>query len=115
MTTEWRRPRQLAAYERKNAEDRKRELIAAGMALAEEHGFDRVTRDMVAKATGVSVGLVSWYWNAIEYQTALMDEAVATGGLLIVAQGLAAKHPAALAAPFEMRAAAANLLVGERP
>ena len=85
-------------------------LVQAGLPLAEIHGFDKVTREMVALATNTSPGLLSHYWTAPDYQTALMAHAVETEALPVIAQGLALGHPLALAAPEALRRAAAMFL-----
>lgn len=86
-------------------------MIKAGLTLAAKHGFDRVSRDMVARHIGCSPALLSRYWTAPQFHACLMEFAVMQNNLPVIAQGLAARHPAALAAPLEIRqAAAASLL-----
>ena len=91
--------------------DRKASLLRAAMPLAARHGYQNVTRDMVAAALGTAPSLLSRHWNREDFQRALMQEAVRTANLIVLAQGLALKHPAALAAPLEMRRKAASTLV----
>jgi AcrR family transcriptional regulator len=90
---------------------RREQLIRAALPLAEKHGFERVTRNMVAAAAGCSASLISAYWTAPNLQTAIMEEAVRVKCLRVIAQGLASNHPAALGAPFEVRKLAAASLV----
>lgn len=47
---------------RKNPEDRKAELLAAGYAIAKESGLKAVTRLSVAAATGTTDGLINRYF-----------------------------------------------------
>jgi AcrR family transcriptional regulator len=101
--------------ERLRVDARKRMLLDLALPLAEIHGFERVTRDMLADAAGVSGPLISRYWHAREFQNALMEAAVLRENAVIVAQGLAVRHPAALAAPLVLRQAAAATLVVESP
>jgi len=86
-------------------------LVNAGLRLAVKHGFDHVSRAMVAAKTGVSEALLSYYWTAPMYQNAMMRQAIETRNLTVVAQGLAAQHPVALAAPADLQREAANSLV----
>ena len=97
---------------RKPAAERMDDLLDAGLRLAEIHGFDRVTRDMVGREAGVSSTLLSQYWSAPDFHAALMRTAVARRHLIVVGQGLAARHPAALAAPYDVRVDAGQLLAG---
>lgn len=90
---------------------RQRLLIDAGLALAEHHGFDRVSRAMVAERTGVSEALISYYWTASIYQTEIMRAAIDARNLPVIAQGLAARHEVALGAPAWLQQAAAASLV----
>ena len=93
--------------------NRRADLLDRAMLIAEANGFENVTRERLALAAGVSTALISRYWSALGLQTAIVQEAVATNRLLILAQGLAAGHPDARAASYESRLAAASLLVGE--
>ena len=112
--SEWRAarsPRQPLGG-RQSGEDRREQLLTAGLKLAEKVGFERVTRDLVAMTAGCSPTLLSRYWTAPAFQTAMMYRAVATGNLAVLAQGLAVRHPSAVAAPFGLRQAAVRALVG---
>lgn len=100
-----------SATGRMGADLRKRQLLDAAMRLALRHGYQHVTRDMVAAATRTSPGLLSRYWTAPGLRTAMVEEAIASGNLAVLVQALAAQHPAALAAPRRLRRAAAATLV----
>lgn len=93
--------------------DREAQLVALALDLAEAHGFERVTKELLAHAAGCAPSNVSRYWTASSLQSRIMDEAVETRRLRVVAQGLAVRHPAALAAPLRLRRAAALSIVGE--
>ena len=97
---------------RKQPAARRAQLLTIASALAVQQGFDRVRLDEIAAVAGCSRGLVSRYWSSVELRTALVEHAVATRRLVILGQALAARHPAALAAPLELRRAAAAALVG---
>ena len=90
---------------------RRKQLVTAGLDLAISHGFDRVSRDMVAASVGCSPALLSRYWTAPEFQTALMEAAVLAECLAVVSQGLVTRHPVALAAPLGLRTSAAAALI----
>jgi len=92
--------------------ERKQRLIDAAMPLAEQHGYRRVSRDMVAEAAEVSPALLSRYWSAPQFHTAIMTRAVETANLRVIGQGLADRHPVALSAPIGLRHAAAARLIG---
>ena len=99
-------------YQRMEPEARAREILEAAVLCAERDGFDRVTRERVAVAAGCSPALISYHyvgWGAL--LEAVMVEAVARPIPCIVARGLAAKHPTAMAAPAEVKTAAAASLV----
>ena len=98
------------------ADARRERVMAAALIVAERDGWQQMTRERVAAEAGVAAGTVN---NAVGVggtmaglRDAVMAEAVARGVLAIVAQGLAAGHPAAKAAPVEMRQGATALLVG---
>jgi AcrR family transcriptional regulator len=91
--------------------DRQHALLAAALALAGEHGYDKVSRRMVGDAVGLSESALSWHWTADEFRAAVMERAVRERNLVVVAQGLVNKHPVALAAPVGVRRAAAGSLV----
>lgn len=99
------------------ASDARRErVLTAAIAVAERVGWPNLTRDLVATEAGVAAGTVN---NAMgvggtmrDLSDAVMAEAVERGVLAIVAQGIAAGHPVARAAPAGMRADAVALLVG---
>lgn len=75
-------------------------FIRAAMKVAEQKGgFHRLTREMIAKEAGVSPPLVSRYLGGMDtIRSTIMTEAVAQSRTAIVAQGLTAGHPVALAA-----------------
>lgn len=113
MTVVWKEPKRRRQGERMRMMDRKRHLLETAIPLAEKHGFEHVSRGMVALEAGVAPSLLSSYWTAPDFQTALMEEAIARENLVLVAQGLTARHPAALAAPITLRWMAVKHLIEE--
>ena len=88
-------------------------LVALALDLADAHGFERVTKKLLASAAGCVPSLVSQHWTATTLQSRIMAEAVDGRRLRILAQGLAVRHPVALAASARLRRAAALSIVGE--
>lgn len=88
-------------------------ILLAGVALAVMGRYDRITRRQVAEGAGVSPARVSLFAGDMDgLRTAIMEEAVRRGVASVVAQGLADRHPAALAAPEELRQKALAVLAG---
>lgn len=92
-------------------ENRNRAVLDAGLALAERHGMQAVTRPRVAAESGLSTGTVSNAFGSMDgLRDAVMAAAVDRQITVIVAQGLAERYPAALNAPAELKQRAlANL------
>lgn len=94
------------------ARERKRQaMLDAAVKLAEVHGYQWLTKPLIAEATGRSGTQVNLcFGTLIELKREVLREAVRTGNKAIVAQGLADRHEIALAAPEELkREAAASL------
>jgi AcrR family transcriptional regulator len=92
---------------------RMQEILDAGLALAEEKGFNKVTRTDVATRAGMGVGTINFHFgNMDQLQRKIMREAVNRGALRVLAQGLAVNHTEALKAPDKMRERAADLIRG---
>ena len=90
---------------------RRERLLEAALVLAGRHGYENVTRNMIAAESGCSGALISWHWTANELQAAILTRAIEVEQLDVLAQGLALRHPIALAAPETLRLAAAETLV----
>lgn len=83
---------------------RKEEIIAAALRVAAKHGFENVSRAMIAEEADVAPGLVSNYWGTMpQLRRAIMREAVKQEDLVIIAQGLARGHTQAVKAPPELK------------
>jgi len=84
--------------------DRNRRILAAAGRLAKRHGFRSFSRDQVAAEAGVSAGSVNNAYGTMDgLHDAVMAQAVEQRDGDIVAQGLALRHPAALAAPQDLK------------
>lgn len=85
-------------------QNRNRAVLEAALVLAELRGYKSITRIDVAASAGVACGSVN---NAFGTMDALRDAVVATAVerrmLPIIAQALVDRHPAALAAPPEVK------------
>lgn len=94
-------------------ENRNRVVLESAIEIAREYGMARLTRQHVADVAGVSCGSVNNAFGTMEaLRDAVMATAVAREILGIVAQGLAERHPAALAAPADVRQRAVSALAG---
>lgn len=97
----------------RRADTRKAAILLAAMTEAGKHGYDRVTREQIARRAECAPGLVSFYFGTMpQMKRSIMSEAVRTRELRIIAQGIADRHPKAMRAPLELRQAAAMTLAG---
>ena len=77
----------------------KEKILAKAVQLAGRKGYRNVTRQDVATALGIAAGSVSYHFKDLrKLQAAVIQYAVDTHNLPVVGQGLAEKHPRALAA-----------------
>lgn len=96
---------------RANPALRKDQILNVAIGLAKEQGYHKITRDGVAGAAGVSMGLVTRYFGTMkQLKKAVIRAAVKQGIPEIVAQGLANGDDHAKKAPAELKAEAATLL-----
>jgi AcrR family transcriptional regulator len=88
--------------------ERKAEVLAAAVALAERVGYTHLIRDQIAVEAKCSTGLVTQYFGTLDcLKRAVVSHAIHTENLLIIAQALAARHPKAQRAPEDLRRRAA--------
>jgi len=74
--------------------DRRDQILAAALQVAEKTGYNSVTRDAIANAAQCAPGLVSNYFGTmIDLRRHIMRAAIRQQNLVIIAQGLAAKDP----------------------
>lgn len=85
-------------------ENRNRSVLEAALALAGERGWRKFSRNDVAARAGVAAGSVNNAYGTMDgLHDAVMANAVDRGLLPIIAEGLAARHPAACAAPQDLK------------
>lgn len=79
---------------RMQPDDRRELLLNAAIKEAEKHGFNKICRATIAGRVGCSPGLIRHYWSTMKkLERAVLGEAIRTGNEIIIAQGLAARHP----------------------
>jgi len=99
---------------RMQPKERRAAILTAAVELARVEGYNRITREGVANAAGVSPGLVSQYFNTMaQLRRALIRHAINAEPpvLEIIAQGLTAQDPHALRASDELKKQAVALLL----
>lgn len=83
---------------------RSEQILEAAVKLANRAGFRKLTRDRIAKAAGVSDGLVSIYFGSMDnMRDEVMKVAVRDGHLALIAQGVADRNKIAMKAPASLR------------
>lgn len=86
------------------ARERLTQILAAALRAAEKHGYQRITRETVAKAAGVSEALVTYHMGTmVELRRAIMREAVRAECLAVIAQGLTSRDKHAAKAPLVLQ------------
>lgn len=89
---------------RANPELRKGHILATAVALAKEHGYHKLTRDGVAEAAGVSMGLVTRYFGTmVQLKRDVVRYAIREEVLEVIAQALALGDDHARKAPAELK------------
>lgn len=79
-------------------------LLSAALKLAATKGYNRITRDEIAQAAGVSPALVSARLGTMDaMRRSVMRAAIRERVLPVVAQGIVARDKHALAADVELR------------
>lgn len=96
---------------RKNPEARKDEILKAAVELAVEVGYNTMTRDAIAIHAGVSMGLVTHYFETmVQLKRAVIRAAITQEIPEIIAQGLANKDDHAKKAPEALKQQAIELI-----
>jgi len=89
---------------RKNPENRKKEILEAAIRLSKKIGYSHITRDGVAEKAGVSFALVSFYYGTIEkLKAAVLKEAIGEEIIEIIAQGLVRKDKQTARLPQDLK------------
>jgi hypothetical protein len=92
--------------------DCKSAVLNHALKMAHDVGYQNVTRESLATASGVSAGLISKYFGTmVGLRRAIMSAAVAHGLLVIIAQGLACGDAKAKAASRETKQQAVDTLI----
>lgn len=88
---------------RKLANDRLDEILTVALALAEQIGYAKVTRDAIAERVSLTPQAIQHHIGTMAaLRRDLMRRAVAVECLPVIAQGMANKDPHALKAPAEL-------------
>ncbi|MCH9712662.1 MAG: TetR/AcrR family transcriptional regulator [Proteobacteria bacterium] len=90
---------------------RKDNILQTAIKISIKKGYNKITRDDVAEAAGVSMGLITHYFtNMNQLRRDIMRTSVKTEIPEIVAQGLANKDRHALKASKELKTKAAHII-----
>ncbi len=101
----------MTKVKRLNPNIRKDQILLSAVNLALTEGYDRIQRDGVADAAGVSAGLVTHYFDNIEtLHKAVLEKAIELRLHVILLQGLCIKDPIALKAPKDLIEEARELI-----
>ena len=92
--------------------ERRDQLVGLALNLAKESSYLTVTLQEVANRAKVVKGTVVHHFKTTELlRDAIVDEAVYSAELKIIAEALANKHPRALMAPERLRREAAEYIL----
>lgn len=72
---------------------RKEHILNSAIELAETEGYNNISRDAIAEKAGITGSLVSQYFTMSGLRIELMEQAVNTENLTVIAQGIINKHP----------------------
>ena len=90
---------------------RREQILLVAIEMAREGGYGKITRDAIAEQAGVSMGLVTRYFETMpQLRRDLMRAAVRGEVLEVIAQGLTDGNPYAKKASAEVKARAATLI-----
>ncbi len=107
------KPGRVITKKRVDATRRRQHILETAMVLSGDNGYQFVKRDQLAKAAGVSTGLVTKYFGTMcKLKRAIMRHAIVTSNALIIAQGLAIGDSTARKASDELKAQAAKIITG---
>ena len=99
---------------RMEPKDRKQQIITAAIELAEKHGYQNIKRDAIAEHAGVAAGLVNRYFDNMHMlRRYIIDEAIRTSNLTIIAQGLVAGDKKARATDESVKKRAMKYVTGK--
>lgn len=96
-----------------NTDRMKAHILSTAMRLANLHGLNNVTRNMIADRAEIATGSVSYHFKDMKkLRAAMVIRAIETQNLRVLGQAIAAKHPLALKASDDLRKAAALAIAG---
>lgn len=102
------------SYTRLEPQERRTKLLDAGLELAEEHGYNKVTLKMLADVCEVTHGLVTNYFgNAEGMRSAIVRAAVRRENVRVVSQAMALQDNAAINIGETLRKKAIDLLIDQ--
>lgn len=85
-------------------EDRKADILTVALRLAERDGYRNMTRDNIALAAGVSMGLINHHFGTMtKLKRTIMRAAIEKEILPIIAEGVVLKDKTALKVPDELK------------
>lgn len=83
--------------------ERKAQLLAVAIGIAEEAGFGAVSSRLTARRAGCAQSLVCYYWSGGELKADVMRDAIKREVLGVIAQGLGCADHTAQGAPQELK------------
>lgn len=92
--------------------DRRRQIIAVSLGLAEIGNYTQLTRNQITDAIGVAGAVLHQQFGTMaKLRRAIMRAAVTEERLLVIGQGLVANDPQAMKASPELRERALKYLI----
>ena len=90
----------------------KETILTSALELANEIGYTQITREKLARRSGVSDGQISQLFGTmIKLRRAIVSAAIARNDLTVIAQGVVANEPKALACSPDVKRAALEYLI----
>lgn len=94
------------------ARERIAQILRAALEIAPTVGYNRITRDDIAKRANIPPTLITYHMGTmVELRRQIMREAVRAECLPVIAQGLAVRDRHAMKAPDELRRRALQSLI----
>lgn len=93
------------------ARERIAQILRAALKIAPKKGYNRMTRDDIAKEADIPPTLITYHMGTmVELRRDIMREAIRVECLPVIAQGLTVRDRHALKAPEELRRRAVQSL-----
>jgi DNA-binding transcriptional regulator YbjK len=91
---------------------RKWQIVVKAIGLSKHGGYFQVNFEEVAKAAGISTGLVKRYYPTVDtLRDAIVQKAIAVGDLDVIVQAMASRSPLVSDIPKELKEQAAKRLL----